>query len=210
MSEGVRYAMAPNGVFRTIQGEGALSGLPMVFVRLAGCSVGCPGCDTDYTVASRATLSELLDAVSRHYYASVQWLWLTGGEPTDHDLEPLLAGLRDRFPSLRLAIATAGIRPVRSGWGNRGWDFVSVSPHDPLKWIPSYCDQINLVPGLNGLSLRDPTLLSKLDDPACRPASRYVTPLAGNSESLRACLEWVQFRSLWRLGVQAHKVWEVD
>lgn len=43
-----RYAIAPNGVFPTVQGEGAMLGVPTLFVRLAGCSVGCAGCDIDY------------------------------------------------------------------------------------------------------------------------------------------------------------------
>lgn len=35
------YLLAPEGVFWTLQGEGALQGTPMAFVRLAGCSVKC-------------------------------------------------------------------------------------------------------------------------------------------------------------------------
>ncbi|HEV8642746.1 MAG TPA: 7-carboxy-7-deazaguanine synthase QueE, partial [Methylomirabilota bacterium] len=36
-------------VFYSIQGEGATAGLPAVFVRLQGCSVGCRWCDTKYS-----------------------------------------------------------------------------------------------------------------------------------------------------------------
>ena len=36
-------------VFTSIQGEGVSLGLPSVFVRLQGCSVGCTWCDTKYS-----------------------------------------------------------------------------------------------------------------------------------------------------------------
>lgn len=35
-----------NEIFQTIQGEGVFTGLPAIFVRLQGCPVGCPWCDT--------------------------------------------------------------------------------------------------------------------------------------------------------------------
>ena len=38
-----------NEIFQTIQGEGIFTGLPAIFVRLQGCPVGCPWCDTRHT-----------------------------------------------------------------------------------------------------------------------------------------------------------------
>lgn len=38
-----------NNLYATIQGEGALSGVPMIVLRLHGCPVGCPFCDTKHT-----------------------------------------------------------------------------------------------------------------------------------------------------------------
>ncbi len=38
-----------NEIFETIQGEATYTGTPAVFVRLQGCPVGCPWCDTKHT-----------------------------------------------------------------------------------------------------------------------------------------------------------------
>ena len=35
-----------HSIFHTIQGEGPYCGHPAVFIRLAGCNLQCPGCDT--------------------------------------------------------------------------------------------------------------------------------------------------------------------
>ncbi len=90
------YPIAPNGIFWTLQGEGALQGEPMAFVRLAGCSVGCPQCDTDYRVDRRLTPEEILAEVRTVVPPGFKWpwVWLTGGEPTDASQERAARGAR--------------------------------------------------------------------------------------------------------------------
>jgi organic radical activating enzyme len=74
-------------IWPTIQGEGPLAGRRAVFVRLAGCNLQCPLCDTDYT-SKRETLSLLdvlrkVDAVQSSPEANHQrrLMVVTGGEP---------------------------------------------------------------------------------------------------------------------------------
>ena len=50
-------------MFETIQGEGAHTGVPSIFVRLQGCPVGCPWCDTKHTWEIQPDLSVTPEAV---------------------------------------------------------------------------------------------------------------------------------------------------
>lgn len=100
-----RYPLSPNPIFWSIQGEGHLRGFQMAFIRLGGCSVGCPKCDTDYRVISRmdaAHIASAVDSVTPENSRD-RWVWITGGEPTDHDLRPLIGELRARQFSIALA-----------------------------------------------------------------------------------------------------------
>ena len=48
-----------NSIFYTIQGEGPFAGRPAIFIRLAGCNLQCPGCDTEYTKRQTMTVDEI-------------------------------------------------------------------------------------------------------------------------------------------------------
>jgi 7-carboxy-7-deazaguanine synthase len=188
-----RYPIAPNGIFWSIQGEGFYLGVPMAFIRLAGCSVGCPQCDTDYRVSRRLTTDEVVaEVVACRRLA--EWAWITGGEPTDHDLGPLATGLRRE--GFKVAIATSGVRPVPVTF-----DFLSVSPHDPARWKQRIGSELKLVPGLNGAKPDDFKLSGM------QFAYRYVMPMEGDAASLAACLDWLAGHPDWRLTTQAHKAW---
>lgn len=185
----------------------------MHFLRLAGCSVGCPGCDTDYTVSERLTVAEIIERLQR--LRSCKWLWLTGGEPTDHPLGSLVTALRGE--GYRIAIATSGVRekclkddfPIREGRSAGGFDFVSVSPHfDDERWVLRSGTQLNVVPSLNGFRLdKIPEFDWK------RFGSKWVTPVWNNGgmvgSSVAECVEWVTRHNEWQLNIQAHKFWNL-
>ena len=58
-----QYPLAPLPIYWTINGEAHLRGFQMAFLRLAGCSVGCPNCDTDYRRDSTASAEQIANMV---------------------------------------------------------------------------------------------------------------------------------------------------
>lgn len=193
----MNYPLSPNGVFWTVNGEGTLTGKQMCFVRLAGCSVGCPMCDTDYSVSERVDAYEIVRRAKACIPAncSEPWVWLTGGEPLDHDLGELIRAIRSA--GIRIALATSGHKENR-----HRLEWISVSPHDPSKWLIRRGDELKLVPSLNGFSLAD--FEPHLDD--AEFSYWWVMPCDGQPDSLSECLEFCRRHPDFRLGVQVHKL----
>lgn len=106
-----------HSIFYTIQGEGPFAGDPAVFVRLAGCNLQCPACDTEYTSnrlrmnpdhVFREVCTQLREVVSwlpRFAFAGTLVV-ITGGEPFRQNIQPLVAYLLSR--DLRVQIETNG------------------------------------------------------------------------------------------------------
>lgn len=82
--------------YQSIQGEGRFVGMPMIFLRLQGCNVGCSWCDSYYTwhpfntkrvpiqIAERG---QFIKATNEHIEEEINrvgksnHVWITGGEP---------------------------------------------------------------------------------------------------------------------------------
>jgi len=82
-------------VFYSIQGEGATAGIPAVFARLQGCTVGCAWCDTKYSWDADAGRAIDLDGLLAEMHAfPCRRAVVTGGEPLESALfAPLVAAL---------------------------------------------------------------------------------------------------------------------
>ena len=67
-------------IFFSLQGETSRTGLPTVFIRLAGCPLRCEWCDTTYsfTGGETWTIGDILDKVASY---GTQYVTVTGGEP---------------------------------------------------------------------------------------------------------------------------------
>jgi 7-carboxy-7-deazaguanine synthase len=89
--------LAVHSIFLTIQGEGPFCGTPCVFVRLAGCNLQCPACDTDYTSQRRLMGPYEILAEVNQLYRKDHWrmglVVVTGGEPFRQELSGLFDAL---------------------------------------------------------------------------------------------------------------------
>lgn len=82
-----------HSIFASIQGEGPFTGHPAVFIRLAGCNLQCPSCDTDYTSSDwRATPQQLREYVDEMRQGAT-FVVITGGEPFRQNIHPLVQKL---------------------------------------------------------------------------------------------------------------------
>ena len=94
--------MRINEVFPSIQGEGVYQGIPMTFVRLAGCNLvqKCSFCDTSYAWDPKdgreMGITEIVKEVARLTPRRQSWICITGGEPLwqEDGLEELVRTLK--------------------------------------------------------------------------------------------------------------------
>lgn len=139
-------------IFYSIQGEGALVGVPSVFVRTSGCNLRCNWCDTPYASwepeGRTLTVAQIVQEVQSH--AGARHVVLTGGEPMiAKEIEVLAAELKAR--GYHITIETAATIPP----DGIACDLASLSPkllnsapdsrlsttwrrkHEMLRWQPA-------------------------------------------------------------------------
>lgn len=100
-----------HSIFKTIQGEGPFTGFPAVFIRLAGCNLQCPGCDTDYTSnRERLHIREIIKKiVNDPNICGPRLMVITGGEPFRQNITKLINSLL--LMGFRVQVETNGTYP---------------------------------------------------------------------------------------------------
>src|SRR4029078_11851126 len=113
-----------NEEFFYIQGEGIHTGVPMYFVRLQGCDVGCYFCDTKYTWQDKKPDIDEEDICKRAVETGTHWVCITGGEPYEQDLRKLV--WTAQWHQLKTQVETSGGAP----WKDYHLDWITLSPKD--------------------------------------------------------------------------------
>jgi len=218
---------AVNAIYPTLQGEGVMTGVPMVLLRMQGCSVGCSFCDTKETwkLPDAGNRVETIDDIetSPHSYAllpakiiaekavsfGVDWVMLTGGEPSERPLGAIVRALHD--VGLKVALETSGT--VRGHIG-AGFDWVCVSPKigmaggknitldaiivaDEMKFVVGKQSDIDI---LNTL-LREIAVFGNNKN---RKMEICVQPISQSTKATAICVEQA-VKNNWRLSLQTHK-----
>lgn len=111
-------------IFHSIQGEGELTGMPSVFVRVSGCNLRCTWCDSPYASWSPQGVDMTVDEVLQQVLAfHCRHVVLTGGEPLlMRGIHQLAARLTEA--AIHVTIETAGTIPPDGIY----CDLASISP----------------------------------------------------------------------------------
>jgi 7-carboxy-7-deazaguanine synthase (Cx14CxxC type) len=200
-------------IFYTLQGEGAHSGRPAVFLRFAGCNLWsgreadraaaiCRFCDTEFVGTdgvgggkfdSPAALADAVETAWRGSGVAERFVVCTGGEPLLQLDAGLIAALRGR--DFMLAVETNGTQAAPEG---ELWLTVSPKAGAPLKLRRG--DELKLVYPQAGA---EPENYAQLEF-----AHFFLQPMDGpeRARNTRLAIEYCLAHPRWRLSLQTHKL----
>ena len=200
-------------IFYTLQGEGANTGTPAVFLRFAGCNLWsgrerdraaavCRFCDTDFVgtdgegggrFRGAGALAKAVEAKWPRRAASPRFVVCTGGEPLLQLDAPLLKALHER--DFRVAIETNGtLEPPP------GIDWICVSPKARAPLRLTRGDELKLVYPQRGAG---PDRYEGLDFDHF-----FLQPMDGphRVRNTRLAAGYCLRHPRWRLSLQVHKL----
>lgn len=185
--------------FYSVQGEGYNTGRAAWFIRLGGCDVHCPWCDSKGTWNPDShPLKSVQEIIGEIALSPAVNVIITGGEPLMHNLDALCSGLKDKGYSIFLE--TSGTHPLS---GQFDWICLSPKKHCPPKTeVLKAADEIKAV-------------ISSEEDFAWAESCRVQTkdgclPFLQAEWSRRdtvmpLIIEYVKHHPVWRISLQTHK-----
>ena len=206
-------------IYLTVQGEGAQTGLPAVFLRFAGCnlwsgiekdraSAVCKFCDTDFVGIDGPnggkfkTASVLVEAVGKHWPSLDQkesgqpWVICTGGEPLLQLDEPLIEAFHQ--VGFKVAVETNGTIKAP-----KGLDWICVSPKANAELVQMSGNELKLVYPQAENKPEDFTHLDFKNFCLQPRDDSYLGEKKAAHE--QAAFDYCLAHPQWRLSVQTHK-----
>ena len=186
--------------FHSLQGEGYHCGRSAFFIRLAGCTVGCPWCDTKHSWPvdhhPPMEVTALAEAATEACRNGAAFTVVTGGEPLHHALTPLTQALAASGRPLHLE--TSGVDPLS---GDFDWITLSPKRHRPPQTeLLHRCHELKVV-------IHDAEDLSFAESMAAGTQAEVLLLQPGwdSPEGQRLAVDHVRCNPHWRLGLQTHK-----
>ncbi len=194
-----------NEIYPGLEGEGHNPGTPTVRVRLQGCVQACKlrkVCDQESALALEGGEALALDEIVARVFACDEglpypypWVSLSGGEPLEQEIEPLIAALRKRGKKVR--VETSGL-PRRL---ECEVDYLRVSPKEPRprRTLQDRGFELSVV----YTGVEDLPAWERWGDFRVRTLQPLWRPDGGSNvaEVLRIC----QQRPIWQASIQLHK-----
>lgn len=199
--------------FYSFQGEGIHSGKAAYFIRTYGCPVHCPWCDSagtwhpDY-LPKKVTRCDPEALVTEARASQAEFVVVTGGEPTIHNLNPLVDALHEA--GLEAHLETSGAFPIQGDF-----DWVTLSPKRwklPREDNLAKADEFKIVvDSLNAIEEYS-AIIAGIDDSRARPI--WLHPewsMREDRRTLNTITDWVKQRGApYRAGWQLHKPYNAD
>lgn len=189
--------------FHSLQGEGYWMGSNAFFIRLAGCDVHCPWCDTKHSWNEkhhpRKSTTELVKIAKQAKPAIVI---ITGGEPLMHDLSPLTTALKNA--GMQVHLETSGAHPFSGDF-----DWVTFSPKQfkpPHQTIYDRTNELKVVI-TNEYDLQWAKQQSALIP---QQALLYLQPEWNSPPSKQLIVNFILENPQWRMSLQTHKLLEIQ
>lgn len=189
--------------FHSIQGEGCWMGTSAFFIRLAGCDVGCPWCDTKQSWPVQChPLVPISELVHQAQVAQPQIVVVTGGEPLMHNLSTLTEALH--HAGLQVHLETSGAYPLSGTF-----DWVTLSPKrykPPLPSIYPHIHELKVV-------IADTSDLAWAEAQARHISATVIQQLQPEwhaPDSRTLVFQYVLQHPQWRVSLQNHKFLDVQ
>ncbi len=188
--------------FHSVQGEGYWTGVNAYFIRLGGCDVNCPWCDTKeswnalrHPVRSPQELAKAAKATNPAIVI------ITGGEPLMHDLNPLTTAIK-QF-DLPVHLETSGAHPFSGDF-----DWVTFSPKQFKLPHPSIYDRTHELKVVVGEE-QDLAWAEQQGKLVSSQTIKYLQPEWNRSGSKDLIFNYVLQHPEWRISLQTHKLLQV-
>lgn len=208
--------------FHTIQGEGPFAGSAAFFIRLAGCNLQCPACDTEYTEGAVVMTVDHVVYKVRQDVSLQELIVITGGEPFRQNITPLVRQLL--WDGFNVQIETNGVLYPGDDFPWKDDNLTVVCSPKTGKIHPKTAELVDAYKYvLDGNDVAEDGLpIHALDHPlfgaphvarppADWPGSIYLQPLDTKNEELNALHAKAVAASVMRhkeyiMGVQMHKM----
>lgn len=192
--------MRVNEMFYSIQGEGYFSGTPAIFIRLSGCNLRCPFCDTQHQTQREVTDDDIV--VFTEQYPS-KLVVITGGEPALQLTESLIDKLHAK--GKYVAVETNGTKKIPNNV-----DWITVSP----KHIFVGNAGVVSLKKANEVKVIFDNVHDVSDCGICAE-HYYVQPCdtgdaALNDEIINNCITFIKQNPKWKLSLQTQKILRVQ
>lgn len=189
--------------FHSIQGEGYWTGTNAFFIRLAGCDVACPWCDTKHSWnAKRHPQRDLATLLAEVQTTAPKIVVITGGEPLMHNLSALTHRLRTA--GFLVHLETSGSHPLSGTF-----DWITLSPKrfkPPRPDIYPHVSELKVV-------IAEDTDLAWAEAQYRLVSSKVIKLLQPEWEtpgSSERVFNYVLQHPEWRISLQTHKLMGVQ